>query len=294
VLPLSGKRIALSISDSPDREANGLGKEIQERLWTGLATHLLASSAQLAYGGDLRKGGYTDQLRDLAQLAADAGRALPEKTVHWYVGWPISMQLTRAEQASFPAAFELHAEKIPPELDSARVKEPPPANDLVPEHHFAWTLGMRDLRQAMARDCLARVLVGGQMRAVSPWPGLLEEFQTFVGKPIYLVGAFGGATGAIIRALKGETPAEFTTAFQDEGGRRTALREYYEARVGQPGFEHVRPLDWPGWLKQLHALGVSGLDNGLTEDENERLFVSRDLTEVIALIVKGLRSKLGS
>lgn len=291
--PLVGKRIALSISDSPDRESNGLSKQIQERLWTGLATHLLASGAQLAYGGDLRSGGYTEQLRDLARAAADAGRPLPPETIHWYVGWPISGQLTAKEKASFPTVFKLHLNERPSELDEARFALPSPP-DLVPEHRFAWTLGMRDLRQSMAQDCHARVLVGGQMRAVSPWPGLLEEFQTFIGKPIYLVGAFGGATRVIIRALKGESPVEFTMAFQDDSGKRTALREYYEARVGEPGFESVRPIAWTEWLKEIHQLGVRGLDNGLTRDENERLFVSRDLTEVIALISKGLRSKLSS
>jgi hypothetical protein len=290
--PLAGKRIALSISDSPDRESNGLSKEIQERLWTGLATHLLVSGAQLAYGGDLRQGGYTEQLRDLARVAADAGRPLPAATIHWYVGWPISKQLSATDRASFPAACKLHLKEMPAELREDT--ELPRANDFVPENHFAWTLGMRDLRLAMARDCQARVLVGGQMRAVTPWPGLLEELQTFVGKPIYLVGAFGGATGVIIRALQGESPDELTMAFQDEGGKRTALREYYQAKIGQPGFEDLRPIDWKQWLEELHRLGVAGLDNGLTEDENARLFVSRDLTEVIALVVKGLRTRLGS
>ena len=292
--PLAGKRIALSISDSPDRESNGLSKELQERLWTGLATHLLASGAQLAYGGDLRQGGYTEQLRDLARVAADAGRPLPAETIHWYVGWPISKQLSATERASFPAACTLHPHEMPAELRQVGFTGLPRASDFVPENHFAWTLGMRDLRQSMARECHARVLVGGQMRAVSPWPGLLEELQTFVGKPIYLVGAFGGATGAIIRALQGESPDELAIAFQDEGGKRTALREYYEAKIGTPGFEHLRPIDWRQWLDELHRLGVAGLDNGLTRDENARLFVSRDLTEVIALVLKGLRTKLGA
>lgn len=282
--PLRSRRVALSISKGPDGASNGMHDLLEDQLWTRLATHLLATGAELAYGGDLRARGYTEQLRDLARSCVDAGQPLRDGSIHWYAGWPISAQLTAAKRPSLPAAFKLHLGEMPRELPPTLA--PPAANEAGPEQRFAWTLGMRDMRSAMARDCVARVLVGGQMRGLSPWPGLLEEFETSVGKPRFLLGAFGGMARVLIRALQGETPAELTQAFQDDDGRRTAAREYYEARVG--------PVDLPGRVAALQRLGVDGLRNGLGREENERLFVTRDPTEMIALVLTGLRVSLAS
>ncbi|WP_437935155.1 hypothetical protein [Sorangium sp. So ce341] len=291
--PLASKRIAISISDPPKSEAHILGTDARDRLWAKLSMHLLAAGAELAYGGDLRAQGYTEKLLDLARSAAEAGRPLPAGVVHWYVAWPVSAALDKDARAEIPPAFEMHEEPRPKELDPARFLGPPPQNDLVPEHHFAWTLSMRDTRHRMAKECHARILVGGQLRGVAPWPGLLEELETSIGKPIYLIGGFGGMARVLVEALHGEQPVALTQAFQDENGTRAPLREYYEAHAGKPGFEDVAPVDLPGRVARLPALGVRGLNNGLTDEENARLFVTRDLTEMIALVLKGLREKIG-
>ena len=291
-VPLKGKRVAISISDPPKDEPYVLGSAVLDRLWGKLAMHLLVAGAELSYGGDLRQKGYMDQLLDLVRGVADAGRPLPSGVVHWYAAWTVAAKVDASSRAKLPPSFELHEEALPLELDSTKFVEPPPPNDYVPENHFAWTLSMRDVRRRMAAGCQARILVGGQVRAVSPWPGLLEEFETFVGKPIFLLGAFGGMTRVLIDALQGKEPTVLTQAFQDENGKRIPLREYYEARAGQKGFEDVPPIDLSGRLAKLKALGVRGLDNGLTDEENKRLFVTRDLTEMVALVLTGLRKKL--
>ncbi|NOK33065.1 hypothetical protein HMI49_07635 [Corallococcus exercitus] len=283
--PLKGCRIAVSISDSPDRDARGFTQNTQERLWTRLATHLLTAGAEFAYGGDLRKGGYTEQLIDLARSTADAGQPLSVGIIQWYAGWPISATVDTSQRAALPSAITPHWGEIPTEV-AATADARWPAGDLVPEHHFAWTLGMRAMRREMAKDCHARILIGGNFRAVSPWPGLLEEFETFIDKPLYLMGAFGGTTQLLIDVLQGKpTPVEFSAAFQDEGSKRAPLREYYEQRMG--------PVEWDARVERIRKLGVAGLDNGLTQEENERLFVTRSLTEMISLVLKGLRSRLG-
>jgi hypothetical protein len=283
---LQGKRIAVSISDSPDREENGLSKELQERLWTQLTTHLLAAGAQLAYGGDFRSGGYTTQLRDLLRSLADLGQPVPDGVVHWYVGWPQSARLSDGDKASLPSAFRLHLAPGPPgglkNADPTR-----PANDPDPEHGLGWTLGMRDMRRAMADECDARVLVGGQLRGVSPWPGVLEEFETSLRKPIYLAGAFGGTTAAIIGALRGERPAPFTQEFQDgDRQERAPLRQHYEGKMGK--------IDWDGRVARLNELGKrprsEWLKNGLSDEDDRRLAVTRNLTEIVALVLRGLRA----
>ena len=283
---LRGRRVAISISDSPDREAQGMTKNAQERLWTQLATHLILAGAELAYGGDLRSGGYTEQLIDLARSSADAGRPLPERILHWYAGWPTSAKLTDKDKARLPRTFRLHASDLPAGVPGDKSWPP---GDMVPEHHFAWTLGTGEMRRQMARDCHARILVGGPFLSVSPWPGLLEEFETFVGKPIYLLGGFGGVTRVLIEALQGGNPRELSEAFQDEGGRRTGIRLHYDAQARAGTVPGLSPIDWTARVEALHRVGIGGLKNGLSDDENRRLFVTRSLTEMIALVLEGLR-----
>jgi hypothetical protein len=277
--PLAGRRVAISISNGPDRDRRGFTINAQERIWTRLATHLLAAGAELAYGGDLRSGGYTEQLIDLAQSTADAGQSLPVGILHWYVGWPTSALLSVKEKAELPAAFALHLGDVPPAVAATADPSWPPS-DLNPEHHYAWTLGMREMRLAMAKECHARVLIGGQYRGVSPWPGLFEEFETFIGKPLFLVGALGGTAQLLIDLLHGKTPAEFSESFQDADGQRKPVREYYE--------QHSGAIDWGGRLERIRQVGVAGLANGLSFAENERLFTTRSDTEILALILKGL------
>jgi hypothetical protein len=62
---LEGRRIAISISDTSDMGVRGLGKEHLEDAMAEIARHLLAWGAQLAYGGDLRPGGFTELLFEL-------------------------------------------------------------------------------------------------------------------------------------------------------------------------------------------------------------------------------------
>ncbi|HXU80592.1 MAG TPA: hypothetical protein VN914_04305 [Polyangia bacterium] len=285
VRPLAGKRVAISSSDGPDRDGRGLSTGSQARLWSRLGMQLLSAGAELAYGGDLRSGGYTDQLIDLAHAVADTGQPLPVGVIHWYAGWPISARLTVAEKEKLPSAFSLHEGPVPA-VPGKKPNSKWAPDDTAPERRFAWTVAMRDMRQAMARDCHARILVGGAYRGVSPWPGILEEFETFIGKPIFLIGAFGGTTQLLVDAIRGGAPAPFDRDFQDDGGKRRRVREYYEAREG--------PIDWGARLRRLQDLGVAGLANGLSAQENERLFVTRNLTEMLGLVLAGLRQSLGA
>ncbi|MBI2839275.1 MAG: hypothetical protein HYX75_13245 [Acidobacteria bacterium] len=278
--PLQGIRVALSISDAPDQESNGITATFRDRLWAALNLHLILAGADVAYGGDLRTGGFTERLHDVARAADDAGRPLRVGSIHWYVGWPIAVRLSDAEKAAIPPAFRVHPLQQPPGFDPTHVPPPHPPVNMTAADHYAWTCAMTEMRGAMARECHARILVGGQFRAVSPWPGLLEEFETFIGKPIYLIGAFGGATRLLIDTLQGKIPSEFSSAFQDEEGKRKPLREYYETRVGV--------IDWAKRVQRIKSLDIDGLNNGLDRDENLHLFVTRDSTEMIALVLRGL------
>lgn len=300
-LKIAGRTVAISISDPPgdDIRRNGFDDQaLSRRLWSGVALQLLATGAKLAYGGDPRRSGYIAELGDLARAAADANQPFAEESIRWFVGWPTSAMLTSGEKADLAGAFEFIIDEIPPELDQGAwtEKTPRPASsrDLTAEERSAWTFGMTQMRRRMAKECDARIFVGGQLRGLSPWPGLLEEFELSLGKPIYLVGAFGGMTKALIDAIRRRPPECLTSAFQYSDQIRRETRDLYRSSRTSFDSSNVDPLDIDARAEALGRLHWGSLENGLDADENERLCRSRDITEIVSLVLTGLRRRFPS
>ena len=222
---LEGWRIGISISESENFAQRGLGfprladekaappsPHLRDAM-TEFARFLLAGGASLSYGGDLRQGGFTRVLFELlAAYRAISGEDSPP--VQSWLAWPIHLDLTEEQQADWAGLVEFH--KIPPPaiagIDPA-AKLPP----TTPENRVAWARSLTAMREQMNGQVDARLFLGGQLgslgvRGLGRYPGLAEEalFALRAGKPIYLVGAFGGCTEAIIAALRGEKPAAFT------------------------------------------------------------------------------------
>jgi hypothetical protein len=138
----------------------------------------------------------------------------------------------------------------------------------------------------------ARVLLGGQVTGFKgKYPGLLEEALLAIrsGKPLYLIGGFGGCTASIIEALNGGTPDVLTDAYQAREPLNQAVADHYriDAADGK-----TSPLDYGEEVRSLQTTGVTGLNNGLSPDENAILFASRNLPEIVHYLLKGLATRL--
>ena len=59
---IQDKKIAISISETPEALTKGIGKAMFDDLSVEIARHLLVTGAKLVYGGDLRIGGFTKLL----------------------------------------------------------------------------------------------------------------------------------------------------------------------------------------------------------------------------------------
>nr|MBK7064151.1 TIR domain-containing protein [Deltaproteobacteria bacterium] len=124
--PLHDRMVAISISDGPDRGAFGMTKRLQEQTWSLLAYHLLKAGARLGYGGDLRAGGYTEQLFDLVCAARDRGDPPPDGAVRSWLGWPLSLTLDDAGMAALPNMIDVERMPMPTGLGLAPMKFIPP------------------------------------------------------------------------------------------------------------------------------------------------------------------------
>ena len=287
----AGWRIGLSVSDSPDLAAQGLGSAHLRDAATEFARFLLAAGATLAYGGDLRQGGFTEVLFELLSTY----RALTGETVdaiQSYLPWPLHVDLSEEQEAQLIRTARFH--KVPAPADvGVEVARIASAKDLppnIPQNRVAWAKSLSAMRQRMNTEIHVRLLLGGQARGLGKYPGLAEEALLAIRqkKPVYLLGAFGGCTEAVIQAICGQKPETLTLEFQGasaEAGEAIAL---YNAQLRR-GDE---PIDYTAMVSEFEKSGINGLNNGLSETENRRLFSSAYLPEMIALTLRGL-SRLG-
>jgi hypothetical protein len=89
---LSQRSVAISISESSDMAVLGLEEEHLRDAMAEVARHLLALGARLAYGGDLRKHGFTELLFELvARYRRDADVGDERASVINYLAWPVHL-----------------------------------------------------------------------------------------------------------------------------------------------------------------------------------------------------------
>jgi hypothetical protein len=284
--PLKGKLIGLSISNSPDLAERGMSLVHLEDAMVECARHLLVQGASLGYGGDLRPGGFTTILFELVRSHNRAGS---KQRIHNFLSWPIHLRLDSAMWREF--LDEIQDYRLPPPSDlgiDATVFITPDDSP----GRYAWARSLTLMREQMNKETNARVLLGGQVTGFKgKYPGVFEEAILALrsGKPLYLIGGFGGCARLIIGALKGAVPDALTDAFQLREPLDQAIADRFRTDATA---KKTTAIDYAGELQFLKEKGVAGLDNGLSADDNEVLFMSKSLPEIVHLLLKGLTQRL--
>ena len=114
-------------------------------------------------------------------------------------------------------------------------------------------------------------------------PGVLDEvaLSAQAGQPVFLIGAFGGATALAIDLLEGRDRQEATWNFQRRAPHSVAMRAFYE-QCGQPWW------DYSEIVELLRQTGPTGINPRLSTEENRELFHTRNVSRMIELILTGL------
>ena len=132
---------------------------------------------------------------------------------------------------------------------------------------------------------LVRVLLAAEGYQVSTATNAEEALLALrAGKPVYLIGAFGGCAEAVIEALRGNKPAAFTLDYQVAETVSRAAIELYNSQLAPNG----EPIDYKALTAEFEGFGIAGLNNGLDAAENERLLTTMNLPEMIALVLRGV------
>jgi len=138
----------------------------------------------------------------------------------------------------------------------------------------------------MTRDITARLVLGGRVSGQTGfYPGVAEEAALALQAevPLFPVGAFGGCGRLVIDAMRGRMPTEFSLEYQLEH------TSGYEELLVSAGRHGSHP-DFESLQSTFASARWPELRNGLRAHENERLAITDDIDEIIALFLRGLRS----
>ena len=265
---LKGKRLGLSVSDSPDLERLGL-IDTHFRMTLGeLARAVIIAGGSLYYGGHLQLKGITNFL--VEELHRYGRRDRPLKVC---LAWTVHRVMTPeriVDQKEFLGLFgEIHF--LSP--DGGRLEAPinePPRDAFTAEEQ---SQSLSGLRNYMTTNTDARIVIGGKREGFQgAMPGIFEEvlFALEHRQPLYLAGGFGGATLDIIRTL------------------RPAFAEWLPSVQNEPAPDERVIAGLKRIAEVAAALNWDGYENNLNEEENRLLAASYRPSEVAALVGKGM------
>jgi hypothetical protein len=260
---LKDKCIGISISESPDMAVLGLGVEHLQDAMAEIARHLIACGGKLAYGGDLREGGFTELLFEMVDRYrpdSDHQRILVEN----YLAWPVHALSSVEKLKTLQNALKGLADLVLLKPDGQRMELSERADNVPPPQLSDWSDGLTAMRSAMASKIDARIALGGRTADYKGrMPGIAEEALIQIERkmPLFILGGFGGCSLAIVQAMG---------LLSRESGPNV------DASTG-----------WEG-LAAFSKFRAKDLRNGLTQSENRLLAGTVHIDEAAALILRGL------
>lgn len=265
---IAGNTVAISISESPDLSVFGLSDAHLRDAMDRLPLHLLSSGARLAYGGDLRKDGFTEWL---FELVSRYRRETSETQIGVtnYLAWPVHISMATDELKAISdsligtgdlVCLTQKGRRLDPTTWHKRALHQPSETE--------WATGLTAMRRVMREATQARVVLGGRVAGYKGiMPGIAEEALLSLQKrqPLFLLGGFGGCTRDVAETLGLVEP-----------------------------WAGSRP-DWPGRQKFAAFSSDAGLrdastclSNGLSEDENATLARTPHIDQATILVMRGL------
>lgn len=285
------QRIGISISEVLEDgfSSNHLHPDHLVRLAQDLARHLLARSATLIYGGDLRPNGFTEFILDEAAILKERiGGDIPKIENH--LSWPlyISEPDIVSWRSRYGHVMNTKEYEIPVDVATGVSKDVflPPNT---PENSYIWSRCLTEMREQSIASSTVRVCAGGKLSGYKgKMPGVLEEIvlSLHLQKPTFLLGAFGGVVGNVCSVLlKKDVPESLTEEWQ-----LTHNAGYFDVQAIAKA--HKNECDYSAVVDKLQKLNISDMASrcGLSEEEYVKVMCSPFIDECLHLILKGLKN----
>jgi hypothetical protein len=259
--------IAISVSESMDSTYTN---ESLQNFVIDITTNLILTGKRIAYGGDLRKGGFSEIISDTSYR--QRGFSKEDRVVDQYISYPIHKQVT-TEALFFSKDSRVQL------IKTAVERKDDPA--------FLWSRSLSRMRAQMAMNTNASILLGGKTTDyLGIIPGLIEEAKMTLKneKPLYLIGCFEGAASQIIQAIEGQN---FTYTENEFHHTHEYIQFKYNYNLENP--QQKISIEEDAKFFREYGLERLSKNNGLTPEENRILFYSRNPSEALFHLFKGLK-----
>lgn len=287
--------IGISISNSEDAAGYGFGEEHLRDTLVEFARYLLINGFDLAYGGHLEKQGYTMYLFDLIRMYnKDEGDYKPR--IKSFLSWPFSLELNNETRAKYKSEVDFHIietvkKKIGDKSEEEKIglKFQNHADLLSSRDKYLIAHSLLDMRMEMEKIIDARISLGGKLNSfMGFFPGILREVYLSItnGNPIFLIGAYGGCTRKIIDVIHGGSAEELSLDYQLENNE--GYQSLYD-ELNKNSKLSKEVVNYKKVVDTIQRKGIGGLNNNLSIKENEQLFETTYLPEMIYLVLKGLK-----
>lgn len=212
---LTGRTIALSVSTPEDMAQNGMGPEHLNDALGEITRQLLALGARLMYGGDLRAGGITQLLFELAARyyppSVSKGDHSPSivDVIPYVSHAELSLDDLKAWEAEFAPTGELRYMNRAGD-GTWDFRERPRELVQLPENE--WAAALTAMRNYVTGESDARIVVGGRTTGYrGRMAGIAEEAFVSIAarQPLFVVGGFGGAAQSIALSVASDEPVRF-------------------------------------------------------------------------------------
>ena len=280
-IDLHENNIAISISESADLPASGIGEEMYKDLTIEITRHILKANGRLLYGGNLREKGYTELFKELSRQYGQREKAESDVIyIKNYLTWPLFNNITLEQKANYMSSrIKLVSAEVGEFVQPFETSLYLPYSTI--DNRLKWASSLVKMREQMTEDSAARIIVGGKTQDFKGYmAGIAEEYKIALEKkqPVYLIGGFGGAAHVLADIIEKKTDSSslrnmaFATDDYDE------IYQWCE--------EHKRHVDY----EFFDSVTLDDLNNGLTEEENKTLFHSVNIIEIVSILLKGLNN----
>ena len=260
----TSKVVALSTSKSPDMAVFGLSEGHLSQVVAEFTIYLLSSGMNLAYGGDLRSGGFTKLLFELVRRYRHSEETNIRITD--YLAWPVHISMAVPDLNELDAELRGFAQLVLVGHEGGRIsmedRKTMPSRE---PNDDEWSVGLTSMRRIMHDETDARIVLGGRVEDFKgAMPGIAEEALLSLesGQPTFLIGGFGGCTRDIAETI---------------------------------GLVDVWAGSRPAWVGRLRfeCYGPESLHNGLSIEENRILAHTPHIDQAVTLVMKGLHRLRG-
>jgi len=288
---LKGKTLGISVSESDNLSELGYGVMHMKDAIIEISRYILALGGKLAYGGDMRQGGFTELLFDLLAYYKADKELKPHERFLSYLAYPISTTLTLEKEAELNQTVTFKKIAPPEDVHISDISDFLQPDS--PENLYIWTRCLTKMREEMEKACDARIFIGGRTNGFKgKCPGILEELLIAINNnhPVYLIGSYGGITKEIIDVLSGIKSKVFSEDYHFGNSNYLKMYDLYNSRNPDD------PIDYNKYFMALQNFGLKQVAevNGLSHEDNLRLTNTPHISEIVYLILKGLTNRFAN